>query len=177
MKVNNVVIAGIVEQDKYSHNAHDLDFRELIIGCKRNSGVKDLIKVIYQEKTKQFNEGEKVSVYGTIRSRREGKVLQLYVYADEIEKYEGQDINEVMIEGYICSDPYYKELKNRRLTQFLICSENNRKVYGSILIWKKTGLQMGNKIIACGRLQSRNYKKENGEKMVHEISAYKVEKC
>ena len=88
---------------------------------------------IYQEKKKRFNEGEKLSVYGTVRSRREGKELQLYVYADEIEKHSGPDINEVMLEGYVCSDPYFKEVKNRKLTQFLICSENKRKLYRAFM--------------------------------------------
>lgn len=174
MNINSAIITGTVREDNYSHTAHDLEFRELIVETRRRSNVKDTVKVIYQEKEQRFNEGQRIMVSGSLRSRRENNKLDIYLYAEEIEEYSGEETNELILEGNICSEPYYKEVSGRKLTQFLICTENKRRSYVSVLVWKKKNLQLGQKVTICGRLQSRTYKQGNTDRKINEISAYRI---
>lgn len=177
MNINSAVISGTIISEAFSHCAHGLNFRKIILENKRTSHATNTINVIYQSNDKLYEEKQRIKVSGTIRSRREGKQLQLYLYADEIEAYSGEEVNELIIEGYVCSDPYFKILRNRKLTQFLICSDNMRRVYASVLVWKKTKINIGNKLVICGRLQSRIYYEKNRSRMVNEISAYRIDLC
>lgn len=174
MEINSVILSGIVRCDTYSHNAHNLDFRKILIDVRRKSETIDTITVIYQEKIKRYKENDKIKVAGTLRSRREGKKLEIYVYADNIELWDGDDVNELIIEGHVCSEPYYKENRKRKITQMLICCENIRKTYTSVLAWKRTNLLIGDKVVVYGRMQSRIYSDRNTDRMINEISAYKI---
>lgn len=175
MDINSVVITGTVKGDVYSHSAHDSEFRQIKLESERKSGTKDMITIIYQEKKKTYEKNQRIKVTGSLRSRREDGRLIIYVYADEIELYEGEEINELILEGYVCSEPYYKEIPGRKLTQMLMCSNNLRRAYASVIIWEKTNLEIGQKLVVCGRLQSRTYGASEKLRQVNEISAYRAE--
>lgn len=175
MDINCIVITGKIISDNYSHTAHNYDFRKIELESERRSKINDKVKIIYRDIGETFFVGEHIKVCGTIRSRREGSKLVLYVFADEIEQFIGNDENELVIEGFVCSQPYYKDVSGRKLTQMLVCIENKRKCYVSVLVWRKTKLQPGDKITICGRLQSRSYMDKKTRKCINEISAYRVE--
>ena len=175
MDINSIVITGKILSDNYSHTAHNYDFRKIELESERRSKINDFVKIIYRYEGINYSPGTHIRVIGTIRSRREGSKLVLYVFAEEIEPFVGEDENELIIQGFVCSEPYYKEVSGRKLTQMLVCVENKRKCYVSVLIWKKTKLKPGDRIIICGRLQSREYMNKKTIKCINEISAYRVE--
>lgn len=105
--------------------------------------------------------------------------FEAYVFADRIEPCEEYFENECVVEGYICQVPYYKRLRTREATAFMIAVEGKRTYYIPIVCWGRVARKVadfseGKKVVIKGRCQVRHYLKEGNTRCAREISAYEV---
>lgn len=172
MDINSVVLLGRVIST-VSFTAREERYNKAILSIKRNSGVNDHVTIITRD---TIPEGY-VKVCGELRSRRNDKRLEVYVFAQEISPASvAMSENEFVVEGYVCSEPYYKQTKTKSLSQFLICIEGNRQSYASVIVWDKVGFHPGDHIAVTGRIQSRKYIKDDNIIEINELSAHYVPK-
>ena len=168
MDINDVAITGEVISARKCN-----EMCELVVEVERPSGEKDLIEVLSKETAEGF-----VRICGEVRSRQ-NKGLSPYIYADYIMPIEEMYSNECVVEGHICQKPYYKKLRTREVTAFMVAIEGCRLYYVPVVCWGRTarriaGYHEGDKVVIKGRCQTRNYIKGKEIKMAKEISAYEI---
>lgn len=139
---------------------------------------------------KTFKKGEKVLIIGRIRTYNRGGHVEVVVYAEYIANGENTnpiETNEVLLIGNICKKtihrktPLGKDITNLFVAVNQTTTESN---YIPCIAWSKTALladklQIGDKIILEGRMQSREYLKlhEDGStesKTAYEVSVYRI---
>lgn len=169
MDINSIILCGKVKNLKFSHTVNYMDYYKFDVETERESGRKDEALVVFPEGITEIKEGDNVFVSGSIRSRRIGSKLQIYVFPDLIKKKERGNYNEAIIEGHVCSIPYHKQTIKGELTQFLVCIENGRDYYISSIIWDDVELSPGDKIVIKGHLQSRIYWSDKSPETVFEL--------
>lgn len=168
MDINTVVLIGDVQYIEGFITREDA-MNKAILSIPRFSGIKDKITVISKEKIPKG----KIRVCGEIRSRRNNKRLELYVCAQDIQPVNVAEYeNEFVVEGVVCSGPYYKETKTKQLSQFLVCIEGCRNSYASVVVWNKVNYKQGDRIAISGRIQSRRFIKEGNAVEINELSAH-----
>lgn len=167
--MENIRLAGeVVTEAQYSHNCKGEDFYSLHIKVIRTSGTYDTIPCIVPEiYAKGIAAGDKVAFTGTIRSRNEGKKLQLYVFVNGVNEY-SKDENETYVEGYVCRQIKCRETPMGRkiADMFLAVHRVNGKKsdYIPCIAWGRNAeyameLEQGTLVSVCGRFQSREYVK------------------
>lgn len=186
MKNNIVTVIGTISSDiTWSHKISNRDFYTCTITVKRFSGAEDHIPLIIPDPVMEefICKAARVKVCGEYRSYNQGNHLQLYIFALEIDRDEaGEDINEIFLEGYVCSR------NPRRLTPFgkTICDSIiavNRGFrltsYIPLIFWGKNAMkaesmEVGDKIKCKGRIQSREYIKYTDDGKSETRTAYEV---
>lgn len=168
MDINVVVLTGEVISVRESNGmyVHELEI-------ERPSGECDIIEVLSEDKADGF-----IRINGEARSRQ-SRGLKPYVFADRIEPCEEQFENECILEGFICQVPYYKKLRTREVTAFMIALEGKRMYYIPIVCWgrvarKVANFEKGRKVVIKGRCQTRTYNKNGCIKEAKEVSAYEI---
>ena len=196
MNKNEVKICGkVVAGLSYFHEINGERFYLLYIESERLSGYKDVIPVILSENlidTDMDYEGNAILVLGEYRSKNiekeEKKHLILYLFAKNIEFInESYDLNEILLEGYVCKQPTYRLTpRGRKLTDVLIAVNRSygKTSYIPCICWGDNALfaeriEVGTKVEVEGRIQSREYIKvlSNGEqkKLAYEVSVSRLE--
>ena len=152
----------------------------------------DKIPFIVSERLVDVSEvwtGQIVKLFGQIRSynKRIGDKLKLVLYVfvreisllDEREKY---DSNNVVIDGYICKEPIYRRTPLGREIADVIFAVNRayaKTDYVPSGFWGRNAefincLDVGTRIKAVGRLQSRDYVKKHEDGTVETKTAYEL---
>ena len=180
MKNNQATFSGeIISEFEYSHEVLGEKFYTSVLCVKRKSGVPDKIPFIVSERLVDVSEawtGQIAKLFGQIRSynKRIGDKLKLVLYVfvreisllDEREKY---DSNNVVIDGYICKEPIYRRTPLGREIADVIFAVNRayaKTDYVPSVFWGRNAefincLDVGTRIKAVGRLQSRDYVKKH----------------
>ncbi len=200
---NNIEIMGeILKKPEFSHETHNEKFYSTVISVKRLSGDTDELELIISEKTINIEDvevGKKYNIKGEIRSynyyikEEERRKLIITIFVKEmsiVENIENEEEckNELVIIGHICKKPIYRKTPFGREISDLLVAVN--RVYGKsdylpCIVWGRnakfaTQLEIGDKIKITGRMQSRSYNKEMGDKKItkvaYEISAASLEK-
>lgn len=186
---NRVLLVGTVSDDlTFSHEIYGEKFFGLIVATRRTSGVMDLVPVLVSEKLLNANDsyyGKTVQIMGEYRSRNTAnRKLCLNVFANSFElvKSDAEHINEIYLEGFICKKPNLRITPlGRHICEILLAVNRryNRSDYIPCISWGinaqfVSNAPIGTKIVAEGRIQSREYKKVIGEteevKVAYEIS-------
>ena len=192
---NIMLLCGIIRAlPQFSHDVLGESFYKLIVAVPRKSGVEDLIPVTISERLldiRRLSPGRVISLVGQFRSynhvTEEGKLkLVLTVLANEVELIEdGQYFryeNTIMLDGNTCKEPVHRFTPfGKEITEILLAV--NRKYsksdYIPLITWGRNAtytanLPVGDRIVAIGRLESREYKKilESGE--IQQRTAYEV---
>lgn len=185
---NRVLLVGTVNGNfEFDHENYGEKFFRGFVETKRTSDVVDKIPVLVSEKlidSAVSYDGKTVKIMGEYRSFNYDRKLHLNVFANtlDIVDCEHPHINEVYIEGFICKTPVYRQTPKGRFITELIVAINRRygkSDYLPCIAWgRNAGLasrfEVGTKIAAEGRIQSRQYKKvvgeESEEKVAYEIS-------
>ena len=170
-------------------------FYEGKIEVERLSETTDLLPFTISEKIVKsydfnFEIGQKVSFGGEFRSYNrmiDGKSrLILSFFVKEIfdfDETENQITNELNLVGYICKEPVYRVTPfNRQICDILLAVNRpnfNKSDYIPCILWGRNAKfiqnqKVGTKISLIGRIQSRNYKKEVGNGVYEERTAYEV---
>lgn len=184
---NLVTVAGTI---KYPYKEITLNNGKRLFATKmeskRLSGQFDEIPLIIPEDLIGMpwnDEGVNVTITGEFLSRNIDGHLELYLFAKTVE-YDMEDWqNNISFEGYICKPPFYRKTPlGRDIADLLIAvNRDNGKssylpciVWGSNATWAKDNLNVGDKIECIGRIQSREYTKNNEPRIAYEVSISKI---
>lgn len=196
---NNITLAGVVEKEpEYSHEVFGERFYVFMLKCSRMSSNKDTLPVMISDRLVDIREikvGQVVTAVGQIRSfnRHIDDVkskLILSVFARELKiltqdatelSFE-EDINTVILDGYICKPPIYRcTPKGREIADILVAVNRpyGKSDYIPCIAWGRNarfagGLETGEHIQIQGRFQSREYSKKISDNEIETRTAYEV---
>lgn len=196
---NSAVISGrIVTEPTFSHEVYGEGFYCFTVSVMRLSNTYDNIPVIVSERltdTSEYRAGRFVRIEGQFRSYNAlngGPKLSLMVFVREIDFIEEeehmQDINQVILNGFICKPPVYRTTPfNREITDILLAVNRayNKSDYIPCISWGRNARycgkrKVGDNVRITGRIQSRKYQKKlpDGtvlDKVAYEVSISKLE--
>ena len=201
---NYLTLVGKVTGEKtFSHEIYGEEFYIFKLSIARLSGNADIIPITVSERLindDMLKEGNKLLVKGQFRSynsyENEKNKLILTVFAkdiielhDEEENSENSEItkkdavtNEVVLIGYICKKPIYRQTPFGREIADLLLAVNrayNKSDYIPSIAWGRNArfsqtLEVGTKVKVVGRVQSREYEKKFEDGRTETRVAYEV---
>ena len=200
---NYLTLVGKVTGEKrFSHEIYGESFYVFNLSIPRLSGNSDIIPITVSErliKEDTLMEGKKLLVKGQFRSynsyENEKNRLILTVFAKDIieveennEEEENEMVkkdtitNEVVLVGYICKKPIYRQTPFGREISDLLLAVNrayNKSDYIPCIAWGRNArfcqnLEVGTEVKVVGRVQSRNYEKKHEDGTVETRVAYEV---
>lgn len=191
---DSIKISGtVIGNPKYDHEIAGERFYKTFVAVKRWSGVPDVLPCVIPEVfVGKFYDGCNVSVLGSIRTRNEPlenekTKLHVFVFAETILEYPGHDENRVILHGYVCKEPIYRETPLGREIADAILGVNmgyQKSHYIPCIFWNRNALKasmlpVGSEIELKGRLQSREYVKrfEDGDaeiRVAYELSVFSM---
>lgn len=205
---NHLILMGKVTSEKrFSHEIYGECFYVFDLEVPRLSDNCDIIPVTISERLitdEKLKIGNKILIKGQFRSynsfENEKNKLILTVFAKDIffeEEIEEQLAleetkefisNEVVLTGYICKKPIYRQTPFGREISDLLLAVNrayNKSDYIPAIAWGRTArfcqnLEVGTEVKIVGRVQSRTYEKklEDGTaitKVAYEVSVGSLE--
>lgn len=201
---NHLVLVGkITSERKFSHEIYGESFYIFNLEVPRLSDITDIIPITISERLiddDKMQIGSKIIVKGQFRSynsyENEKNKLILTVFAKDIifeEDFEKEEIvseenkkvpvsNEVVLAGYICKKPIYRQTPfGREIADILLAVNRayNKSDYIPSIAWGRTArfcqnLPTGTEVRIIGRVQSRKYEKKYEDGTVEEKVAYEV---
>ena len=205
---NHLVLVGKVTSDKrFSHEIYGEKFYIFDLSVPRLSGNADNIPVTISERLLTIKDlviGSKLEIDGQFRSynsyQNERNKLILTVFAKDIievvdneEEQEDEEkketvTNEVVLSGYVCKKPIYRQTPFDREIADLLLAVNrayNKSDYIPCIAWGRNArfcqnLEVGTEVKIVGRVQSRKYEKkfEDGTsevRVAYEVSISSME--
>ena len=206
---NYLTLVGKVTSEKqFSHEIYGERFYSFDLTIPRLSGNADVIPVTISERLitdDMLVIGTKLLVKGQFRSynsyENERNKLILTVFVKDIEKIEDDEketvegdeetsefvrkdmiTNEVVLIGYICKKPIYRQTPfGREIADILLAVNRsyNKSDYIPSIAWGRNArfcqnLEVGTEVKIVGRIQSRNYEKKLEDGTVLKKVAYEV---
>lgn len=195
---NHLVLVGKVVSDKsYSHEIYGEKFYVFNLEVVRLSSTVDIIPITVSERLLtdlDLKIGKKVKVEGQFRSynnyENERNRLILTVFAKEIieaeevseEKEKEELTNEVILVGYICKKPIYRQTPfGREIADVLLAVNRayNKSDYIPSIAWGRNArfcqnMEVGTEVRIIGRVQSRKYEKKFEDGTSETRVAYEV---
>ena len=200
------LVGRVTGEKKFSHEIYGERFFIFNLSIARLSGNADIIPITVSERLitdEMLQEGKKILVKGQFRSynsyENERNKLILTVFAKDVieveENEEDSDIvkkesitNEVVLIGFICKKPIYRQTPfGREIADILLAVNRayNKSDYIPCIAWGRharfsQNLEVGTKVKVVGRVQSREYEKkyEDGTsevKVAYEVSIGSLE--
>lgn len=185
------LVGKIVSGFEKSHSLYGETFYNVTICVKRESGNLDLVPLLISDRLINMSVQYKdVHITGDIRSYNqrdtEKSRLKVYIFVNSIESIdEEENINDILIEGYVCKPPVYRRTPlGREITDLMLASNRayNKSDYIPCIVWGRNAvysknLNTGDRVRVEGRLQSREYTKDNEVKTTYELSVKLLEVC
>lgn len=189
---NQVTVVGCIASDfEYSHNVLSEKFYSVVLAIERDSHKLDYIPLLVSERLIDVQKsyvGSYVAVKGGFRSHNQHDAdknrLKLYVFVNTIELLtDNNNVNDVYLEGYICKQPVYRHTPLGREIADIMLAVNrsyNKSDYIPCILWGRNAqyistLNAGSCIRVAGRIQSRDYTKNNEVKTAYELSVSLLE--
>lgn len=204
------LVGKVTGEKKFSHEIYGESFYIFNLMIPRLSGNSDIIPITVSErliKEDTLQEGNKLLVKGQFRSynsyENERNRLILTVFAKDITELEDDNeeeieenemvkkdmiTNEVVLIGYICKKPIYRQTPfGREISDILLAVNRayNKSDYIPCIAWGRNArfcqnISVGEKVTLWGRIQSRQYEKkfEDGTSEIrraYEVSISKME--
>lgn len=195
--MNKIYLQGIVSDLEFSHEFYGENFYKFMLTTNRLSGVADVLPCIVSEVSVGYAEnGKNVGLCGEVRTRNyeeNGKShLQVYVFVSDFGTCIG-DTNYAELQGFICKKSDFRDTPRKRTICDVIFAVNRptgQSDYIPCIFWGRQAvrveeMEVGTELSITGRLQSREYVKQNlfGEceiKTAYELSVMGmrgVEEC
>ena len=204
------LVGRVTSEKKFSHEIYGERFYSFDLSTPRLSGNADIIPVTVSERLisdDMMEIGTKLLIKGQFRSynsyENEKNRLILTVFAKDIEKLEepvqeetSEDetevanefakkdtiTNEVVLVGYICKKPIYRQTPfGREIADILLAVNRayNKSDYIPSIAWGRNArfcqnLEVGTEVKIVGRIQSRNYEKKYEDGTIVKKVAYEV---
>jgi len=203
------LVGKVTGEKKFSHEIYGESFYVFNLEIPRLSGNSDIIPITVSErllKEETLQEGKKLLIKGQFRSynsyENEKNRLILTVFAKDIVELEENEVeeeeneivkketitNEVVLVGYICKKPIYRQTPFGREISDLLLAVNrayNKSDYIPCIAWGRNArfcqnLEVGTEVKIVGRVQSRKYEKkfEDGTsevRVAYEVSISSME--
>ena len=200
------LVGRVTGEKKFSHEIYGERFFIFNLSIARLSGNADIIPITVSERLitdEMLQEGKKILVKGQFRSynsyENERNKLILTVFAKDVieveENEEDSDIvkkesitNEVVLIGFICKKPIYRQTPfGREIADVLLAVNRayNKSDYIPCIAWGRNArfcenMPVGTEVRVMGRVQSRQYEKkyEDGTsetKVAYEVSISSLE--
>jgi hypothetical protein len=187
MQVNDIILEGTVASEVVcDYDSFDHEIYKFQILVRRKSGAFDVLNCVSRN-AKELKKGDRIRVYGYIRSRNEicgnKRHCHIYVFCKRYEKPEEElETNLVQIKGNISKIGTLRNTPSGRI--YII--DFTVKVYDSIgvhyipaIAWRKTaemisGMKKWDEISFLGRFQSREYEKRLEDGTIEVRTAYEV---
>ncbi len=202
LESNYLTLVGKVTGEKqFSHEIYGERFYTFKLSIARLSGNADIIPITVSERIitdEMLSEGKKLLVKGQFRSynsyENEKNKLILTVFAKDVtelkeEVEEDSEFakkdsvtNEVVLVGFICKKPIYRQTPfGREIADILLAVNRayNKSDYIPSIAWGRNArfsqnLEVGTKVKIVGRVQSREYEKKFEDGRVENRIAYEV---
>ena len=203
---NYLTLVGKVTGEKrFSHEIYGERFFTFNLSIPRLSGNADIIPVTTSERLindEMLTEGNKLLIKGQFRSynsyENEKNKLVLTVFAKDVEEVKEDETseeneivkkemttNEVVLVGYVCKKPIYRQTPFGREIADLLLAVNrayNKSDYIPTIAWGRNArfcqnLEIGTQVKIVGRVQSRIYEKKYEDGTVEQKVAYEVSIC
>ena len=196
---NSVTLVGkVADEKKFSHEIYGEKFYSFDLSVPRLSGNADVIPVTISErlfKDEDLAIDNKMKVHGQFRSYNsyegEKNKLILNVFAKDVEFIESDEeivaskdfiSNEIVLIGYICKAPIYRQTPfGREITDILLAVNRayNKSDYIPCICWGRNArfcskMEVGTEVKITGRIQSRMYEKKYEDGTVEQKVAYEV---
>ena len=196
------LVGKVTGEKKFSHEIYGERFYIFNLSIPRLSGNADIIPITVSErliKEDTLQEGKKLLIKGQFRSynsyENEKNRLILTVFAKdvmEVEENEDEEenemvrkdtiTNEVVLVGYICKKPIYRQTPFGREISDLLLAVNrayNKSDYIPCIAWGRNArfcqnLEVGSQVKVVGRVQSRTYEKKHEDGTIENRVAYEV---
>lgn len=184
--MNNIQLVGQISSDiKLNHYINNNDYYEFIIATKRLSLIDDLLTVVALGKMIRENEltkGDFVNIEGEIKTYNCNGHVKVYIHPYKIEKTEEPYFDEVVLVGKICKQPINRITPlGTEITDIILTVTDKLEQFNYIpvVIWnsnarKCSNYKRGDTIYVKGRLQSREYTKNEETKTAIELSAKEI---
>jgi single-stranded DNA-binding protein len=173
METNNQIslIGNVLNVPKLSHEMRGNKIYKFTIAVKRLSGVYDLLPCMIPEHRMNgisWSIDMPIEIIGQVRTLKD---TGTYVWVHQVifHTEELPHKNKVILRGFICKPPVFRETTTREITDILLAVHrdfSNVSDYIHCVAWNKIAhfastLEVGEKIEITGRLQSRqgNYDK------------------
>ncbi len=191
-----VLIGKIISEKTFSHEIYGESFYLFNLEVPRLSGNEDIIPITISERliaNFDLDIGKKVVIEGQFRSynsyENERNRLVLTVFAKDIMEYKEELVeskeknsNEVVLTGYICKKPIYRQTPFGREIADLLLAVNrayNKSDYIPCIAWGRNArfcenMEIGTEVKVVGRVQSRIYEKKYEDGRVEQRVAYEV---
>lgn len=194
---NHLILVGkIVSEQKYSHEIYGEKFYSFNLEVIRLSSNSDIIPITVSERLLtdvELTVGKNVEIEGQFRSynnyENERNRLILTVFAKEIKELKEVEetekdalTNEVILVGYICKKPIYRQTPfGREIADILLAVNRayNKSDYIPCIAWGRNArfcqnIEVGTEVKLVGRVQSRTYEKKHEDGTVESRVAYEV---
>jgi len=188
---NETTVSGIITSVEFNHELLGERFYIVNISVERLSNTSDIIPVMVSDRVATITEdniGDTVKIIGQFRSYNrhdEDKIrLVLFVFANEVIFCDAVDsLNEITLNGFVCKHPTYRETPFGRQISDVILAVGRpygKSDYIPCVVWGRNAkyascLDVGDHVKITGRIQSREYVKDNQEHIVYEVSASSIE--
>ena len=196
------LVGKVTGEKKFSHEIYGEKFYVFNLEIARLSGNADIIPITVSERIitdEMLMQGKQLLVKGQFRSYNsydnEKNRLILTVFAKDVVEVEENNeeeenemakkdtvTNEVVLVGYICKKPIYRQTPfGREIADVLLAVNRayNKSDYIPTIAWGRTArfcqnLEVGTKVKIVGRVQSRMYEKKHEDGTVENRVAYEV---
>ena len=195
-----VLVGKVANEKKFSHEVYGESFYLFNLEVPRLSGTSDVIPITVSDRLltgTNLEVGSNIIVKGQFRSYNTydntKNRLVLTVFAKDIlpveEAAEEQDetikeevSNEVILNGYICKPPIYRQTPFKREIADILLAVNrayNKSDYIPCIAWGRNArfcqnIEVGTCVRIFGRVQSRMYEKKLEDGTVEQRVAYEV---
>lgn len=157
---------------------------ETTLDVSRHSGTIDKIRVVIPSSLLKEKIPGRIRVTGSFRSKNDFKHrVILYVMAETLEPaFTISDENRLVLSGYVCKKPVFRKTPlGTKITDLLLANnqydENREEISSYIpsICWNENAehagsYHVGDWLYVSGRIQSREYDKEDSKGKVHSIT-------
>ena len=196
------LVGKVTGEKKFSHEIYGERFYIFNLSIPRLSGISDIIPITISERLigeETLQEGKHLLVKGQFRSynsyESEKNRLILTVFAKDVREVEESEeqsenemvkkdtiTNEVVLVGYICKKPIYRQTPfGREIADILLAVNRayNKSDYIPCIAWGRnarfaSSFEVGTRVRIWGRVQSREYTKKLSETQCEKRVAYEV---
>ena len=189
--INTLHLSGkVVGTPVVGHEAFGEKFYYLTLGVPRLSGAQDLLPVTLSERLldgTMLADGDALTIDGQVRSYNKiiegaGRLLITAFAQKIVENDEHENPNQIQLTGTLCKAPAYRTTPFGREIADMMLAVNRaygKSDYIPCITWGRSArfaakLNVGDKIMLTGRLQSRAYQKQMPDGNVIEKTAYEV---